>query len=85
MTLNIIDFGSENLKMENTTNHFPLYGYIEDGGERIAFYGGHERERFLYKSKSNKLIIDIELNENAPGFLLLYQSKFVGSLSCIFF
>jgi len=77
VTLKIIDFGSEQLNVENTTIPSPLYGYILDGKEQTAFYGRQERERFLYKSKTNELALELVQNEHMAGFLLLYQSKTV--------
>ena len=72
--LNIIDFGSEILKMKNKSEEMPIYGYILDGGARKAFYGSSKRERILYESKSNQLSIDNVLQNDDLAFLIQYQS-----------
>jgi len=77
IALKIIDFGSEQLDADNRTISPSPYGYIQDGEERTAFYGSLERERFLYKSKTNEVALELEQNSDVPGFLLLYQSKMI--------
>ena len=76
--LSIIDFGSDNFKMEaNMTSEYPVYGVIQDGTNRKSFIGNPERERIIHTSQSDHLIIEItpatEREEN--NFLLQYKSK----------
>ena len=75
IALAIIDFGNEITKLENKTLPYPLYGYIQDGRERITFHADVERERLLYESKTNKVEIELQNTDSTPGFLLKYQSK----------
>ena len=74
--LNIIDFGSEIIKRNNDSEVKPVYGIIREGKQRTAFYGGKERERLLYQSKSNQISIEISIENEDFGFLLQYQSTF---------
>ncbi|KAK2139014.1 hypothetical protein LSH36_2132g00023 [Paralvinella palmiformis] len=71
--LNIIDFGSEQFKMDNNTDPFPLYGYIQDGSKRVQFNGGLERERPLYDSESNEISLQMLEDSSKFGFLIQYR------------
>ena len=75
--LRIIDFGSELIKMNNNSEELPIYGYIYDGEQRTIFYGSTERERLLYQSKSNRISIEILLENDDFGFILQYKSTHI--------
>ena len=72
--LHITDFGSEAMKMDNTSKVMPLYGYIREDDQRTEIYGSIERQRLLYQSKSNRISVEIVLKDDDLGFLLHYQS-----------
>ena len=78
--LKIIDFASEYFKFENKTADFPIYGYIQDGSQRVQFTGSLERERLLYESKSSEVSVEMLSEMNDLGFLIQFQSKDLNSV-----
>ena len=76
--LSIVDFGNEMLKRRpNGTD--VTYGYITDGDKRIQITGDLQRERNLYTSTTDEIMIEITPREDRDqaGFLIQYKSMYI--------
>jgi len=79
--LSIIDFGSEIAEQQgNQTRQELTYGHIIDGKKRVSFGRTAKRERSLYESKSNSLLIEmvmeISRERDNAGFIIHFQSMY---------
>ena len=74
--LSIIDFGSEMLKRRPNDTDALRYGYITDGDKRIQITGDIQRERNLYTSTADEIMIEITPSEDRDqtGFIIQYKS-----------
>ena len=76
--LSIIDFGSELLKRRPNDTSMLTYGYITDGDKRIQITGDIQRERKLYASTTDEIMIEITPGEDRyqAGFIIQYKSTY---------